>query len=139
MPIELRCTCIWRQPDFSAYDKVDAENPTWDQVDAAIRALDGAARNDLYFHVRRDDLETYLAVGGGNGRYIVTGAIENETFPTVISGPESAQPRVHLMVGGQMGDYPHNYILTLDTTLRAVHSFVDTCKFGGGGVLWYDA
>jgi hypothetical protein len=62
----------------------EIDQPQWEAIDAAIRALDNASRNDVYLVPHKTDPETYLCIGGGAGRYIVTGSIRNEEFPTVI-------------------------------------------------------
>jgi len=81
----------------------------------------------------------YLAVGGGNGRYLVTGSIANERFPTVVDPAKSSDIREFLLVGGQEGDYPAHWILDLDTALRAAKHFYNTNLFEGGGLRWEDA
>ena len=113
--------------------------PSWDQVEAAIRALNERERNDIYLTPSACDLETYLSVGGGDGRYLVTGSINNERFPTVATGPRLGSAREateELVSGGQMGDYPCRWILDLATALRAIRSFYDTSEFGGSDVIW---
>lgn len=135
MAIELLTVCEWNGPHM---ESAKFPQPTWDQVEDAIRALDERTHNDLYLHPDASNLETYLAVGGGSGRYLVTGSINNERFPTAVNGVESNAARELLVVGGQTGDYPGNWILDLDSALRAVRSFFETGEFGGVGVPWLD-
>lgn len=136
MSIELLVVAQWNHPHM---ESADILNPTWDQVEDAIHALDEETRNDLYLHPLASNPETYLAVGGGSGRYLVTGSIDNERFPTVVKGSESTPTRELLVVGGQAGDYPSEWIHDLDLALRAARSFYETGEFGGGGVTWVDA
>jgi hypothetical protein len=113
--------------------------PDWEVVEAAIRALNNRDLNDLYLAPDADDPETYLAVGGGNGRYLVTGSISNEAFPTVVDRGKLASETEDLVVGGQAGDYPSQWIVDLPTALAATRHFYDTNEFSGGGVDWIDA
>src|SRR5262249_25004042 len=94
--------------------------------------LDGAARNDLYLTPAVSDVGTYLCVGGGNGRYILTGAIEiDKEFPTLVESDRPADPVQELVVGGQAGMYPANWIVSLETALRAARAFYDAGGFEG--------
>jgi hypothetical protein len=136
LAIQLLTVCEWNGPRM---ERTDVPNPTWDQVEDAIRDLDERTHNDLYLHPDASDLETYLAVGGGSGRYLVTGSINNERFPTAAKSVEHDAPRELLVVGGQTGDYPRNWILDLDSALRAARAFFETGEFGAGGVTWVDA
>lgn len=71
---------------------VEIPDPTWEQVEVAIRAADNDARNDLYLHSTRGDAETYLGVCGGSGRYLVTG-FPNATLPTLVDAGRPPHPR----------------------------------------------
>ncbi len=135
MAIELLTVCEWNGPQMVSTDILA---PKWSQVEAAIRALDECVRNDLYLQPRACDPETYLAVGGGNGRYVATGSINNERFPTAVWQLADNGSRESLVVGGQTGDYPRSWILDLDSALRATRSFFDTGEFSGGGVTWLE-
>ena len=135
MAIELLTICQWDGPHMESADIFD---PTWDQVEAAIRALDEGTRNDLYLHPLASNPETYLAVGGGSGRYLVTGSIDNERFPTLVNAIVVSPARELLVVGGQTGDYPRDWILDLDLALQAARSFFETGEFGGDGMTWID-
>ena len=135
MAIELLTVCEWNGPHM---DRADILYPTWDQVEDAIRCLDEHDRNDLYLRPSASNPETYLAVGGGAGRYLVTGSIENERFPTVVKDGDGDGGCEILVVGGQSGDYPRNWIVDLDTALAATRSFFETGEFAGGGVTWIE-
>lgn len=135
MAIELLTVCEWNGPHM---ERTEFPQPSWEQVEDAIRDLDERAHNDLYLHPDASNLETYLAVGGGSGRYLVTGSVDSERFPTAVKGIESDASRELLVVGGQAGDYPRNWILDLDSALRAAQSFFDTGEFAGGGVTWLE-
>jgi hypothetical protein len=135
MPIDLLTVCVWFKPG-----EADAEimHPTWSQVEEAIRALDGHSRNDLYLQPRSEEAETWLAVGGGAGQYLVTGSVNSERFPTVVRESNREEEKVLLMVGGQVGDYPRRWIIDLETALFAARHFFESGEFGGD-ICWEDA
>jgi Immunity protein Imm1 len=136
LTIELLFVCEWTGAHM---ERTGFPQPTWEQVEHAIRDLDERAHNDLYLHPDASNLETYLAVGGGSGRYLVTGSVNNERFPTAVKHADSNAARDLLVVGGQAGDYPRHWILDLDSALRAARSYFETAEFAGGGVVWIDA
>lgn len=128
--IALMTICEW-----TAGSRHDAEvrDPSWDEIARAIRALDGAARNDLYLCPDADDPGTYLCVGGGDGRYVVAGAIAIDSeFPTLVDADRPATPMEVVVVGGQAGRYPANWVVGLDAALAAARAFYDARGFGGG-------
>jgi hypothetical protein len=135
MGIELLTVCEWDGPHLN---RIEVTHPTWQQVEDAIRALDGRTRNDLYLTPVASNLETYLTVGGGNGRYLVTGSINNERFPTAVRETKTDAAHESLVVGGQTGEYPATRILDLDSALSASRAFFETREFAGGGVTWHD-
>jgi hypothetical protein len=54
------------------------ENPNWQQIETAIRDLDGNTKTLVSLKI---DDETYMMIGGGNfGKYIVTATLDNEVF-----------------------------------------------------------
>jgi hypothetical protein len=136
MAIDLLVVCEWTE---ASVHKEEYREPSWELVEIAIRDLNGQSRNDLYLQAVASDRETYLAVGGGGGRYLVSGSLRGESFPTVISGSSSDSKRESLVVGGQAGDYPRNWILDLDTALRAAKSYFQSGEFGGGEAQWVNA
>lgn len=127
MPIEILTISEWI--GASRKDTV-LENPAWPDIEKAIRDLNNENLNDLYLQPTREDPETYLCVGGGNGRYIVSGSIRNEEFPTVVDVAKSSDTREQLVVGGQGGDYPSSWIVDLDTALHAAKLFFELGSCG---------
>jgi hypothetical protein len=111
-------------------------NPTWEQVEAAVRRLDNASLNDLYLQPDADNSETYLCVGGGGGRYVLAGVLAGDRFPTLVDPNRPAEPAELLRVGGQEGDYPANVVHDLETTLAAVQAFWASGSFDGAGLHW---
>ena len=108
---------------------VDA--PSWARVEKAIRALNGEGLNDLYLQPESNESETYLCVGGGAGRYVVSGSIRNEEFPTLVNETKHELETVTLTVGGQAGDYPANWVVDLPTALAAARDFFEVGSFEG--------
>jgi hypothetical protein len=109
----------------------DVAQPSWEEVERAIRALDGHARNDLFLIPDARDPGTWLCVGGGNGRYILTGGIGiDREFPTLVESGRSADPEEELVVGGQEGTYPANWVVSLEVALRGARAFYDAGGFG---------
>src|SRR5262249_31512540 len=115
LPIELLTVYEWLGPRVARQEYRD---PSWELVEDAIRELNGQAWNDLDLCPAAADPETWLCVGGGAGRYIVTGSACGESFPTVARGP-SEEGREGVVVGGQVGAYPRHWVVDLDTALRA--------------------
>jgi len=110
--------------------------PALEAVVAAVRALDGAARNDLYLYPKTGSAGSYLCVGGGAGKYLLTGVLPGDRFPTLIDPTQPELPKQPLRVGGQVGLYPRNWIHPLDVALRVAEEFWHTGKFGGAGLTW---
>jgi len=133
--MDLLTVCEWLGRRRS--DSEIAE-PTWEQVEAAIRRLDNDRWNDVYLYPASSDTETYLCVGGGSGRYLVSGSIGNEVFPTVIDPANPAIEDVPLVVGGQEGLYPANWIVDLTTALGACKVYYDL-GHPGGDITWINA
>ena len=113
--------------------------PSLETVVAAVRALDGAGHNDVYLYTRAGCGHPYLCIGGGAGRYLVTGMLPGERFPTLVDPARPELPKQPLRVGGQEGLYPHNWIHPLSVALRAVEQFWSTGEFGGAGLTWSEA
>ena len=103
--------------------------PPLKTVLAAVRALDGKSRNDIYLYPKAGVLSPYLCVGGGNGRYLLTGVLPGDRFPTLLDPSRPELPKEALRVGGQEGLYPRNWIHTLDTALRTVEAFWNSGEF----------
>src|SRR5262245_10382705 len=128
MAVDLLTVCEWH-----GAGKTDHEipKPSWADVEQAIRALDGSARNDLYLQPDHSDPGTYLCVGGGSGRYILTGAIDiDREFPTLVDSGRPATPQEAIVLGGQEGLYPANWVVGLEGALSAARAFYDAGGFG---------
>ena len=113
--------------------KTISEQPSWEAVESAIRALNNRERNDLYLTPSPGDPETYLCIGGGAGRYVVAGSVRNLEFPTILDDSKSPDPRQRLTVGGQEGEYPANQVVDLETALSAAREFFEAGGFSESG------
>jgi hypothetical protein len=103
MAIESLTICCWsstgRQDELIS-------NPTWADVESAIRLLDNETRNDVYLRSINATQDTFLCIGGGAGQYIVSGSENGTRFPT-LGNPDGAETElIPLCVGGQLSEYP---------------------------------
>jgi len=133
--MDLLTVCEWFDRTRS---DTEITKPAWEQVEVAIRRLDNDRWNDVYLYPESSDPETYLCVGGGADRYLVSGSIGNEVFPTVIDPANSDTKEVPLVVGGQEGLYPANWIVDLTTALRACKAYYELGHLGGD-ITWINA
>lgn len=119
--------------DWHERGRTDAvvERPNWLQIEAAIRALNNESLNDLYLDLDVEP-EAFVTVGGGNGRYIVCGSINGESFPTLTDSSVAKGPHVNLVVGGQLGDFAACHVVGLECALEAVRSVAESGTFGPG-------
>ena len=125
MSVELLAVCEWSGPH--SRDTLVAD-PSWTDVETAIRALNGTTHNDIYLYPSAHDTDTYLCIGGGSGRYIVSGSTHGE-FPTLADRRRAGAPQERVVVGGQPGDYPGHWVVTLEAALRAARAFFDAGAF----------
>jgi hypothetical protein len=132
MSIELLSMPKWTTA--TAFEDSVIQSPQWSDIEAAIRKLDGSVSQEIYLHPKRDNLETWLSIGGGTGKYLVTGSINNEHFPTYVNGNERADD-VPLLIGGQLGEFPNNWIVDVDVALQIAKAFWDAGAFECG-VTW---
>jgi hypothetical protein len=127
--------CEWRG---SRLVKQVVSDPSMELVEAAVRRLDNARFNDLYLEPLREDPETWLCIGGGAGRYLLSGALAGGRFPILVDPTRSAEHRQALVIGGQEGTYPANQVHDLDTALAAVRCFWLSGRFESEVLNWLD-
>ena len=114
MPLYQLTICDWNPLRRDTVIK----NPEWDHVREAIEKLNNRNLNDVYLQPMEDDPETFLGIGGGDGRYLVTG-VTVDGYPTVIDPNKSASYE-RLVVGGQEGGYPTRCLVDLATAWENV-------------------
>jgi hypothetical protein len=132
MSVASLTVCVW-----SSQARQDSiiEKPLWAEIEQSIRGLNNADRNDIYLYPTMEAPETWLAVGGGNGSYVVTGSIDAERHPFLPNVAGSETEFVELCVGGQVGEYPSRQVVSLESTLCAVNRFYEAGGFDCG-VVW---
>jgi hypothetical protein len=112
--LELRC----------GTDEEGLRDPSWAEVEEAIRRLDGAEYNDLYLD--RPSQRGSLAIGGGAGRYFVMLTLDARTEDEswlVATREAAADTTESLVVGGQPGLYPARQVVELNAALAAATDF----------------
>lgn len=103
------------------------DRPLWAEVEQAIRRLNGSDYNDLY--LERPDQATWLAIGGGAGRFFVmlTVAAHTDAESWFVAYREGAEGSTEpLVVGGQAGNYPRRQVVGLAAALRAARDYFAT-------------
>ncbi|MBR8836757.1 MAG: hypothetical protein DSM106950_22755 [Stigonema ocellatum SAG 48.90 = DSM 106950] len=100
------------------------ENPNWSQIETAIRELNGESKSLVTLGANED---TYMSIGGGAKKYIVTATFDNLNFYILIDSPKSEQIET-LVVGGQKGNYPANQCVDLLHCLLAARTFTESGK-----------
>lgn len=115
--------CVWQGV---LLQETTVDNPTWQQIEAAITALNNDERNDLYLYA---NATTWLGIGGGDGKYLLAGGIGDDVFQTLVDSSSTSEQGVSLTVGGQTADYPESQVHNLAQTLAAVRSFYESGEF----------
>jgi hypothetical protein len=100
------------------------ENPNWHQIEKAIRELDGESQTLVTLGINED---SYISIGGGANKYIVTVTFDNFDFYILLDSPKSEQIEA-LIVGGQKGNYPANQCVDLLRCLLAARTFTESGK-----------
>lgn len=100
-------------------------NPNWNQIESAIRELDG---NTKTLVTLGEDDENYITIGGGNGgKYIVSVTFDNLEFHNLVDLSKPPQTET-LVVGGQEGIYPAKMCVDLLRCLLAARTFAESKK-----------
>jgi hypothetical protein len=101
----------------------DMHDPTWPDIEAAIRKLDGRV---FTMATIAAEGEAHLCVGGGSeGRYVVYATFDNWNFRTLTSAATESS-KILLFIGGQEGDYPSNIVVPLQNALQAARTFAES-------------
>ena len=107
------------------YDEHQVHEPSWADVEAAIRALNGRDLNDLYLNL---DDPTWMGIGGGDGKYLVSATFGlgtgHERHFVACDRTKTASRPTNIVVGGQLSDYPAHQIVDLKIALAAARTFV---------------
>jgi hypothetical protein len=112
--------CSW---DATSCDDTVILDPGWPEIESAVRSLDNERLNDVYLTPLGPADEVFLCVGGGAGRYLVTGSDSSRRSPILSVPGSSSDALVPLRVGGQLGEFPARYVVDLDSALTAAKKF----------------
>lgn len=106
-------------------DRVAEElrNPTWQDIESAIRRLNGDTCSLLILGI--GDPVPHMAIGGGqDGKYIVYATPDNLTFYNLIN-PQATPGKLLLVAGGQQGDYANKQCVGLTEVLNAAKTYAE--------------
>lgn len=101
-------------------------NPTWEAVEAAIRAVDAGVFADACLGELDDmplDTATHMIIGGSAGRFLVSANPGGARHHTLVNPKGSTHERVQFVVSGQLVDIETRYCVDLTTVLRAAKTF----------------
>ena len=101
------------------------KKPTWNQIETAIRELNG--KNKTLVTLGADE-ETYMSIGGGAGKYVVTATFDNFDFYILVNLLKPDNQIEKLVVGGQQGNYSAKMCVDLLPCLLAARTFVESGK-----------
>lgn len=93
-------------------------SPSWSDVEAAIRAMDGNTRSELGLFV---DEDTFLQVGGGGGKY--TCCVRAEGKLHVLTDPNRTSDETVWLVAGQGDDVSLNECFPADMIIEVSKCF----------------
>ena len=111
-------------------DRRQVKNPTWEQIEIAIRRLDGDRCTLLILGI--GDPVPHMGIGGGeDGRYIVYATPDNLSFHTLIN-PNAPPGKCMLKAGGQVGNYALKKCVSLREALLAVKTYAETGEVDAG-------
>jgi hypothetical protein len=109
-------------PEDHALELLD--NPTWQDIEVAIRRLDGDSCSLLSLGF--DDPVPHMGIGGGeDGKYIVYATADNWVFHNLIH-PQAPPGKSLLVAGGQRGAYANKQCVGLPEVLRAAKTYAES-------------
>jgi hypothetical protein len=107
------------------------KSPSWNDIETAIRALDGGRRTVVVLEGER----AHLTVGGGSeGRYMVCATVDSAELLT-LSLSNEGHSKVTLHVGGQDGEYQDNFVVDTATVMMVAKIFAESGRLDST-VLW---
>ena len=102
-------------------ERVEGRTLTVDAVAAAVTALDGDERNDLYLESAG---EATLVVAGGPELCFIYATFDNRTFLVPQTGREGDP--VEMMAGGQLGLFPPGNLMDKETAAAVAATWART-------------
>jgi hypothetical protein len=103
-----------------AEERVEGDALTVDAVAAAVHALDGGDRNDLYLESAG---EATLVVAGGPELCFIYATFDNATFLVPETGRDGDP--VEMMAGGQLATFPPGNLVDKETAAVVAATWAD--------------
>ena len=110
-------------------DNETIDNPTWEQVEQAIRSLDAQTVTEVLLApaapLGPPEGDHHMGIGGGrDGRYVVFVTEDNLHFWNLQDPDRAADKTPFVMtVGGQAGDYVEAQCVSHQTVLMAAREY----------------
>ncbi len=96
-------------------------DPTWEQAEAAISALDG----EIQTTVSLEGADRVMMIAGGkDGRYMIYIADDDNII--YIIDPVDPETAYEGPIGGQWSEYPATYFTSFENTMRTAKAFFET-------------
>jgi hypothetical protein len=102
---------------------VDVINPSELDVVRMIERLDQERFTIVLLRPPRGGDE-HMAVGGGKGQYIVYFTPDNLTFYTLSRPAASADQKIDVTAGGQLGDYSANVVVDQEAAIASALTYL---------------
>jgi hypothetical protein len=103
----------------------EQQNPTWPDIERAIRRLDGDGCSMVSLGIGPPPVP-HMAIGGGeNGKYIVYATEDNQKFLTLVN-PGAPAGKCLLVAGGQRGEYDLRICVDLSAALEAAREYAES-------------
>lgn len=109
-------------PEDSNKDEI--LTPDWQDIECAIRRLDADSCSLVVLGIGNPPVP-HMAIGGGQGLYIIYATSDNLTFYKAVN-PKAAGGKFDLVAGGQQGSYDLRLCIGLDEALRAAKAYAET-------------
>ncbi len=103
----------------------DVINPSWAQVEAAIRELNNADLSAVLIGITPDHEPPWMGIAGGNGQYLVF-VFDQGNEILVNTNVEETDQTIELVAGGQSANYPKRKVVDLELALRAARTFAES-------------
>ncbi|WP_258296615.1 hypothetical protein [Paenibacillus peoriae] len=98
-------------------------NPTWADTLSFLKKLDGDKFTLVFFEVSNTDS---ALVGGGPEYFIVSITIDGNIY--TLMNDKQGNGEIHLVAGGQLGNYCDNICIELIPMLEVIEYFYETGK-----------
>lgn len=123
MPVSTILLETCRRSEEAAETQV-VDAPSWKEVEAAIRRLDGHKYSDLHIYPDRTDMNTSMVIGGGAGAFVVGATIGGARHFALTRAVKCCAGLAPIVVGGQLSEYPHHLVVDLEAALGAASALV---------------